>query len=53
MFRAIGFVIMLIALSKFFSQSFEAFDDATSASFHAAESAAVFAQYKIETQYYE
>lgn len=53
MFRAIGFVIMLIALSRFFTQSFDAFDDAASASFRTAESAAVFAQHKIETQYYE
>ena len=49
MFKAIGFVIVLWALSMYFSDSFTAFDDATTASFKAVEAAAVVSKAQIES----
>lgn len=44
MFRAIGFVIGLYAITQLMSQSFDAFDDATAATFRTIESAAIASQ---------
>ena len=48
MFKAIGFLIMLWGLSVFFSQSFEAADDAGEQSFRAIEAAAVASTERLE-----
>lgn len=48
--NAIGFVIMLWALSQFFSSSFEALDSAARESFITLETAAVTAQLQIIEQ---
>lgn len=48
MFRAIGFLIILWGLSIFFSQSFEAADDAGEQSFRAIEAAAVVSTGRLE-----
>lgn len=45
--KAIGFVIVLWALSKFFN-SFDSFDDAASATFNTVEAAANHATAQIE-----
>lgn len=45
--KAIGFLIILWGLSQFMENSFEALDDAASASFRTIETAAVVAQDRI------
>ena len=47
MFKAIGIVIVLYALSQFFSQAFVKLDDAAAAVFTTAEVAAQVAALKI------
>lgn len=48
MFKAIGFVIVLWALSHYFAQTFLALDDAATASLRAVEAAANLSQLQIE-----
>lgn len=48
MFRAIGIVIILFALSQFFSASFSAFDRAATETFTAIEAAAIRTQGEFE-----
>lgn len=47
--RAIGFIIMLWALSQFFATAFVAADGAARESFHLIEASAVTSQHKILT----
>lgn len=44
MFKAIGFVIVLYALSHFFTSAFVALDDAATESFRTLETAAIVSQ---------
>lgn len=44
MFKAIGFVIVLYALSHFFSSAFSALDNAATESFRTLETAAIVSQ---------
>jgi hypothetical protein len=48
MFRAIGFVIILYAISQFMNQSFEAFDTAAAETFRTLETAAQVSQAKLQ-----
>jgi Mg2+/Co2+ transporter CorB len=48
--KSVGFIIMLWALSQFFSTSFVALDDAARESFKAVEAAAVVSQHQIQSQ---
>ena len=50
MFRAIGFVIILYFVSVMLSDSFNAFDEAATATFQAIEAAAVVSKTEIEGQ---
>ena len=45
---SIGFIIVLLALSKFFSNSFQAFDDAATESFRTLEAAAIKSQLELQ-----
>lgn len=49
MFRAIGIVIILYALSQFFSAAFVAFERAAVATFGAIEAAAVVSKENVRT----
>lgn len=49
MFRAIGIVIILYALSQFFSSAFVAFERAAVATFGAIEAAAVVSEVNVRT----
>jgi len=46
--KSIGFLIVLYALSKFFTNSFAALDSAATESFKVLEAAAVVSQIEIE-----
>lgn len=48
MFRAIGVVIILVALSRFFSSSFEALDKAGAQVFNTLETAAVVSETELQ-----
>ena len=47
---AIGFMIVLWAMSQFFSESFQALDDAATASLRAVEAAAISSQQQLQNQ---
>jgi hypothetical protein len=48
MSRAIGFVIVLFALSTFFSQAFTAFEEAATSTFEAVEAAAALSTQQLK-----
>ena len=48
MFRAIGIIVIIYAISVMLSDSFDAFDGAATAAFQAIESAAVVSKTEIE-----
>lgn len=48
--KAVGFLIILWGLSKFFSSTFGAFDDAMRESLKAVESAAILSQIQIQNK---
>ena len=48
MFRAIGFVIILYALSQMMSSTFQAFESASVAVFHTLETAAVVSEEQMQ-----
>lgn len=47
MFRAIGFVIVLYAITQFMSDAFDAFVDAAAATFQTVEVAAVISKHQL------
>lgn len=47
MFKALGFVIILIALSHITHEAFSAFEDALTETFHTVELAATLSQHRI------
>ena len=51
MFRAIGFVIILYAITQVFSAAIQAFENAAVATFDTIEAAAVVSRSQIESNY--